>query len=110
MNLEEKLIIYLANLGSIRRSNSFGWICIYTGKNLFAGYKVVDNDILLLWLILSPSGFEKALETDFQKFNFGKTWAETEVVGEDDLIRILPFVKDAFHFIEERRAVKKLKR
>lgn len=110
MTLEEKLLLYLGTLGSIRTSNSFGWICIYTGKNLFAGYQVVDNDILILWLILSPSGFEKALQNGFQKFDFGKTWAETEIAGEDDLTRILPFVESSFHFTEERRNAKKIKK
>ena len=110
MTLEEKLIIHLEKLGSIRRSNSFGWICIYTEKNLFAGYKVVDNDILLLWLILSPGGFEEALQTGFQKFHFGKTWAETEIAGEDELTRILPFIENAFRFTEERRNAKKIKK
>jgi hypothetical protein len=103
MSLEELLIGNINSLGSIRWSNSFGWICVYTGKNLFGGYKVIDNDILLLWLILSPSGFQQALQSGFEKFNFGKTWVQTEVIGKEDWERIKPFVMEAFNYTEKRR-------
>jgi hypothetical protein len=108
MELKELLIHELENLGPVRFSNSFGWICIYTGKNMFGGYKVIDDNILLLFLILSPEGFKKSLGENFTKFDFGKTWAETEISGEDDLGRISKFIIDAFEFTKVRRD-KKLK-
>ena len=108
--MKDLLIEQIESLGQIRFSNSFGWICIYTGKNLFGGYKILDDNILLLFLILSPKGFEQALEEGFQKFDFGKTWAETEITSEDDLSRIFSFIQDAFDFSKERKAIKDLKR
>jgi hypothetical protein len=107
MELKDLLIEQLDSLGplgSVRFSNSFGWICIYTGRNLFGGYKVIDNNILLLFLILSPKGYEESFEENFVKFDFGKTWAQIEIYGEDDLVRVLPFIKDAFEFSKERKA------
>lgn len=106
MELEDLLVGQIESLGPIRFSNSFGWICIYTGKNLFGGYKVLDENILLLFLILSPKGFERSLNGGFQKFDFGKTWAETEITGEDDLNRISQYLTDAFDFSKERRKIK----
>lgn len=108
MELEELLIEQLEALGQIRFSNSFGWICTYTGSNLFAGYKIVDNNILLLWLILSPEGYKTSLDEGFVKFGFGKTWAETEIDGADDLPRIIPFIKEAFDYSKVRREIKRL--
>ncbi len=102
MNLEEMLLDYTNRIGQVRFSNSFGWICMYTGKNLFGGYKAVDNEIVVIWLILSPDCFEMSLETGFEKFDFGKTWAQTEVIGIDDFPRIEPFILDAFNFTKER--------
>ena len=49
-----------------------------------------------LFLILSPEGFEKSLPENFEKFEFGKTWAQTEITGEDDLPRIFEFIQDSF--------------
>lgn len=108
MELKDLLVSEFEALGQIRFSNSFGWICVYTGNNLFAGYKVVDNNILLLWLILSPDGFKESLENGFLKFDFGKTWAETEIDGTDDLPRIIPFIKEAYEFSKVRKRIKKL--
>ena len=104
MELKDLLIEQLESLGPVRFTNSFGWICIYTGRNLFGGYKVIDNNILLLFLILSPEGFDKSLSENFIKFDFGKTWAQTEIYGEDDLVRTFPFIQDAFDFSKERKA------
>lgn len=109
MELENLLIEQIQNLGPIRFSNSFGWICVYTGKNLFAGYKVVDNNIIVLWAILSPRGFEKSLGEGFEKFDFGKTWAQTEVNGQDDLDRVFPFIQEGFEYSKQREQIKKLK-
>ncbi|OGH11339.1 MAG: hypothetical protein A3B38_00740 [Candidatus Levybacteria bacterium RIFCSPLOWO2_01_FULL_36_13] len=109
MELKDLLVEQIETLGQIRFSNSFGWICVYTGKNLFAGYKVVDNNILLLWLILSPDEFKNSLDEGFIKFDFGKTWAEIEITGEDDIQRIIPFLKNAFDYSKEREQIKKLK-
>lgn len=109
MELKELLIERIEGLGPIRFSNSFGWICFYTGKNLFGGYKVLDENILLLFLILSPTGFEKSLEEGFVKFDFGKTWAETEITQEDDILRVFEFLTDAFDFSKERKRIKSLK-
>ena len=109
MELKELLIEQIESLGPIRFSNSFGWICFYTGKNLFGGYKVLDENILLLFLILSPKGFSKALDNEFQKFDFGKTWAETEITQENDILRIFEFLTDAFDYSKERRKIKSLK-
>ena len=106
MELKDLLVGQIESLGPIRFSNSFGWICIYTGKNLFGGYKVLDENILLLFLILSPDGFEKSLDEGFQKFDFGKTWAETEITGEEDIPRISLFITDAFDFSKKRRKIK----
>lgn len=106
MELKDLLVGRIESLGPIRFSNSFGWICIYTGKNLFGGYKILDENILLLFLILSPAGFKQALDEGFQKFDFGKTWAETEITSEDDLNRINEFLTDAFDFSKERRKIK----
>ncbi len=108
MQLKDYLISNMEDLGPIRFSNSFGWICFYTGKNMFGGYKVIDDNILLLFLVLSPDGFNNSLEENFLKFEFGKTWAETEINGEEDLPRLLPFLKDAFEYSKVRRD-KKLK-
>lgn len=102
------LVEQIESLGPIRFSNSFGWICIYTGRNLFGGYKVIDDNILLLFLILSPIGFEKSLTENFEKFDFGKTWAQAEITGEDDLPRVFPFIQEAFDYSKIRR-IKKLK-
>ena len=101
--LKDLLIENLENLGLIRFSNSFGWICIYTGKNLFGGYKVIDDNILLLFLILSEDSFEDSLNESFVKFDFGKTWSETEISGADDLSRVNPYLKDAFEYSKIRR-------
>lgn len=110
MELKDLLVGQIESLGPIRFSNSFGWICIYTGKNLFGGYKILDENILLLFLILSSNGFEQALDEGFQKFDFGKTWAETEITGEDDILRISPFITDAFDYSKERKKIKDLKK
>ena len=109
MELKELLIEQIESLGPIRFSNSFGWICFYTGKNLFGGDKVLDVNILLLFLILAPKGFSKALDNEFQKFDFGKTWAETEITQENDILRIFEFLTDAFDYSKERRKIKSLK-
>ncbi len=106
MELKDLLIKQLESLGPIRFSNSFGWICIYTGKNMFGGYKEIDNNVLLLFLILSPEGFEKSLPENFEKFEFGKTWAQTEITGEDDLPRIFEFIQDSFNYVQKRRELK----
>ena len=71
MDLKDLLVSQIESLGLIRFSNSFGWICIYRKNNLFGGIKVVDDNILLLFLILSPSGFETSLNDSFEKFDFG---------------------------------------
>lgn len=110
MDLKDLLISQVESLGPIRFSNSFGWICIYTGKNLFGGIKVADDNILLLFLILSPAGFESSLNDAFEKFEFGKTWAQTEITGEEDLPRVFGYVKDAFDYSKEREKIKGLKR
>ncbi|MBI4097944.1 MAG: hypothetical protein HY426_02790 [Candidatus Levybacteria bacterium] len=110
MELKEQLIEQIESLGPVRFSNSFGWICIYSGKNLFGGYKVLDDNIFLLFLILSPKGFQQSLNEGFQKFDFGKTWAETEISLEDDIPRVSPFIQDAFDYSKERKAIKDLKR
>jgi hypothetical protein len=109
MNLEDLLIEQIERLDFIRYSNSFGWICVYTGHNLFAGYKVIDNNILLLWVILSPESFRNALEENFEKFDFGKTWALKEITDEDDLPCVFPFIKDAFEYSKTRRKLKMIK-
>jgi hypothetical protein len=109
MELKDYLIQQLESLGPIRFSNSFGWICFYTGRNLFGGYKVIDNNILLLFLILSPKGFKKSLEENFEKFEFGKTWVQTEISGKDDLPRVFGFIQDGFEYSKERRNLKKIK-
>jgi len=103
MELKDLLIEQIESLGPVRFSNSFGWICIYTGKNLFGGYKVIDNNILLIFLILSPEGFENSLREGFEKFDFGKTWAQAEISGEDDLPRVFPFLQDGFDYAKIRR-------
>lgn len=108
MELKDILIKQLEDLGPIRFSNSFGWICIYTGHNLFAGYKEIDNNILLLWIILSPEKFEESLTNGFEKFDFGKTWAQAEITGEDDLPRILPYLSDGFEYSNVRKQKNKL--
>jgi len=110
MDLKDLLVSQIESLGLIRFSNSFGWICIYRKNNLFGGIKVVDDNILLLFLILSPSGFETSLNDSFEKFDFGKTWAQTEITGEEDLPRIFGYIKDAFDYSKERERVKELKR
>lgn len=107
MELKDLLIEQIESLGPVRFSNSFGWICIYTGKNLFGGYKVLDDNILLLFLILSPAGFYKALDEGFEKFDFGKTWAQTEINVEDDLLRVFPFIREGFDYTKERQKIKK---
>ena len=109
MQLKDLLIERIESLGPIRFSNSFGWICFYTGKNLFGGYKILDENIILLFLILSPHGFKKALGEGFLKFDFGKTWAETEITQENDILRIFEFLTDAFDYSKERRKIKSLK-
>ena len=109
MDLEDLLIEQIARLGLIRFSKSFGWICIFIEHNLFAGYKVIDNNILLLWVILSPEAFKKALEEDFEKFDFGKTWAIREITSEEDLPRIFPFIRNAFEYSKTRIKLKSLK-
>ena len=108
MNLKDLLIDRIESLGPIHFSNSFGWICIYTGKNLFGGYKIVDDNILLLFLIMSPEGFVNSLNENFEKFDFGKTWAQTEIAGDDDLPRIFPFLQDAFDYVQKRRKLKNI--
>ena len=110
MDLKDLLVSQIESLGLIRFSNSFGWICIYRKNNLFGGIKVVDNNILLLFLILSPSGFETSLNDDFEKFDFGKTWAQTEITGEEDLPRVFEYIKDAFDYSKEREKNKRSKK
>lgn len=107
MKLDEILVREFENLGSIRFSNSFGWICVYIGKNLFAGYKVIDDNIIILWLILSTDSFKESLVNGFEKFDFGKTWAETEIGDEEDINRIIPFITNAFSFTKERKTKSK---
>ncbi|MCL5113621.1 MAG: hypothetical protein M1372_00425 [Patescibacteria group bacterium] len=59
-----------------------------------------------MFLILSPGGFEKSLLENFEKFEFGKTWAQTEITGEDDLPRIFEFIQDSFDYVQKRRELK----
>lgn len=106
MELKDSLIAKLDSLGLIRFSNSFGWICIYTGKNMFGGYKAVDSNILILFLILSPEGFKNSQNEGFLKFEFGQTWAETEINNQEDLPRIAPYLKDAFEYSQIRKEMK----
>jgi hypothetical protein len=103
MELKDLLIEVLDRLGPIRFSNSFGWICIYTGRNMFGGYKIIDNNILMLFLILSPQSFNIALANGFLKFDFGKTWAQVEITGENDLENITEFLEDAFNYTNIRK-------
>lgn len=78
---------------------------MHTGKNMLGGYyKIVDNGILIMWLIVSPHKFKEALQSGFEKFDFGKTWVQTEVIGEEDIGRIWPFILDAFNFTKIRRS------
>lgn len=107
MVFDEIFIGRIESLGPIRFSKSFGWICIHTGKNMFGGYKIIDNGILIMWLIVSPRKFKEALQSRFEKFDFGKTWVQTEVVGEQDLDRVWPFILDAFNFTKIRRSKSK---
>ncbi|MBI3984541.1 MAG: hypothetical protein HY344_01170 [Candidatus Levybacteria bacterium] len=109
MDLKDLLISQIEELGSIRFSNSFGWICIYRENNLFGGIKEIDNNILLLFLILSPTGFNNSLDDGFEKFDFGKTWSQTEITQENDIERVFAYVRNAYEFAKERRKLKKLK-
>ncbi len=102
MNLEETLIDHLNSLALIRFSHSFGWKCIYVDKRMIGGYKVVDDNIMLIFLILSPDKFKDSIEKEFTKFEFGQTWVETEINGEDDLPRIEPFIMDALNYSKTR--------
>ena len=109
MELIETFLLRTQQFGQLRYSYSFGWICMMKGKRMFGGYKNVDKDILLLWLIVSPQIVEDALESGFQKFDFGKTWVETEITGEEDLDRVWPFINNAVNYSEERSLGKKKK-
>ncbi len=102
MTLEEILLDYLRDLAYLRTSHSFGWKCIFVGKRMIGGYKVIDDNILLIFLILSPHKLIDSLENGFNKFGFGQTWSQTEISGEDDLIRIRPFFSDAIFYSKER--------
>ncbi|KKR31891.1 MAG: hypothetical protein UT63_C0058G0017 [Candidatus Gottesmanbacteria bacterium GW2011_GWC2_39_8] len=44
----------------------------------------------------------------FVKFEFGRTWVETEIGGEDDLPRTALYVYDAYEFARKRGDEKKL--
>ncbi len=109
MDLKDLLVSQIESLGLIRFSNSFGWICIYRENNLFGGLKAVDNNILLLFLILSPTGFKDSLDEGFEKFDFGKTWSQTEITQEEELGKVFEFIKDAFEYSKQREKVKRLK-
>ncbi len=109
MDLKDLLISQIESLGKIRFTNSFGFLCIYRNRNLFGGIQEVDNNILLLFLILSPIGFKKSLGEGFEKFDFGKTWVQIEIVGEDDLPKVFEYIKEAFDYSRERERIKGLK-
>ena len=102
VNLEDSLIARIESLGPIWWHKSFGWMCFHTEKRkFFGGYKVIDNNILDLLLRLSPEDFPKALEQGFVKFDFGKTWVETEVTSEEELNRFFPFIQSAYNFVKK---------
>ena len=109
MELEERLVLKLEKLGPIYRKKMFGWICILSGRNFFGGYKILDDNILIMFLVMSPTGFTKAVATDdFQPFEFGKTWVETELSQPEDINVIWPFIKDAFSYTQKRKDKKSL--
>lgn len=106
--LEDYLLKRFSELGPVTWKRMFGWICSHIGKNFFAGYKVLDDNVLIMMLILSREGYEKAMETDqFQKFEFGQTWVETEIGKKEDLDEIWPFIKDALDYSAIRKTKSK---
>ena len=100
----------MEGLGSIRWTKSFGWICAHVNHNkFFGGYKVIDENYLKLLLRLSPEGFKKAIDTVyFQKFEFGKTWVETEVTSEEELEQVWPTIVAAFEFVKRLNLTNKV--
>ena len=109
MNLEDMLLEKINRLGTVKYMHSFGWICINRGKNLFGGYKIIDNNILLLFLILSPDKFKDSLDHNFEQFNFGKTWVQSELLDQQDLNRVEPFILNAYNFAKVRNEKKQKK-
>ncbi len=105
MPLEEILVQKLESLGPIIWQRAFGWISAHTSdKKFFAGYKIIDENYLHLLLLLSPESFQEAMKSDyFEKFEFGKTWAETEITSEEELDRVWLQVVSAYNFAKLRK-------
>lgn len=110
MDLGTLFINELNRISTLNIKKGFGWMIIYFGKNMLGGYKVLDYNILILFLILSPNGYVKALNDGFLRFEFGKTWAETEINGQKDLTRVIPYLSDAYNYIEKRNKLKAKKK
>lgn len=108
MSLEEFLRQKIDSLGLVRWKKSFGWISATTvpESKFFGGYQVIDENDLKLLLRLSPEDFKEAIGTGyFEKFEFGKTWVETEITGEEEFEQSWPFIEKAYNFVksEERK-------
>lgn len=107
MTLAQIFLRRIEGVGPVIWRKAFGWICAHRNRNLFGGYKFLDDNVIILFLILSTDGFERAMKTGhFEKFDFGKTWVETEITSEKILEEILPFVKNAFDYAAERGTTK----
>lgn len=110
MTLEEILIQKIESLGPIRWTRSFGWIGAHSEDKFFCGYKVIDENYLHILLILSPVDFVKALESgDFEKFEFGKTWVEGEIISEEEIEAVWSFIISAHRFAKVRKKSPKRK-
>jgi hypothetical protein len=107
MGLEENLLLKLKSLGLTHVTKMFGWKCLMIHRHFFGGYKVLDESVIVLFLILSPEGYEEALQSgDFGKFQFGNRWVETEINSVEDTAKIWVFIENAFKYTDVRKAQK----
>lgn len=110
MDLASYLIQSCAKMGPIRWTRMFGWTCAIIGRNFFGGYQALDDNVVILFLVLSPKGYEKAIASgQFEKFEFGQTWAEVELNREEEIDQIWPFIEDAFNYSKIRKQKSKKK-
>lgn len=105
MDLEQQFVALIENIGPMRWKRMFGLQAILIDGKLMGGYRLIDENIIYLLLILSKPGFEKAIDSGyFTKFDFGKTWVEGEIESEEELELIRQTIKHAHAYTITKKA------
>lgn len=99
MSLEELFLAKLGDLAAISYKRMFGWEAILAGGKLVGGYKMLDENIMNLMLILPQDQYQDAIEQGiFSKYSFGRTWVEAEIGSGDELEGVWGSVLQAHRF------------